>query len=142
MPILQAHGINTSMEYAEKVVELTKERASFVSDLLEQTAFFFQAPAEYDPAVIKKRWKEETPNHLNKIIEIIETTAFEKQVLHDAVIEGYITANQLNMGQIMNCFRLCLVGAAKGPDLFEIIMLLGKDETLTRIRKGIETIKM
>lgn len=142
MPILESKGINTTVEYAEKVVELTKERASFVSDLWEQTAYFFQAPAEYDPTVIKKRWKEDIPSHLNKIIEIIETLPFDKQKLHDAVIEEYITANQLNMGQIMNCFRLCLVGAAKGPDLFEIVMLLGKDETLARIRKGIETIKL
>jgi glutamyl-tRNA synthetase len=140
MPILEAKGVKADATLVEKAVALTKERASFIGDLWEQTAFFFQAPAEYDPAVIKKRWKEETPNHLNKIIEIIVTTAFEKQVLHDAVIEGYITANQLNMGQIMNCFRLCLVGAAKGPDLFDIVMLLGKDETVARIRKGIETI--
>ena len=140
MPILEAKGVKADATLVEKAVALTKERASFIGDLWEQTAFFFQAPAEYDPAVIKKRWKEETPNHLNKIIEIIETTAFEKQVLHDAVIEGYITANQLNMGQIMNCFRLCLVGAAKGPDLFDIVMLLGKDETVARIKKGIETI--
>lgn len=142
MPILETKGIKAESELVEKAVALTKERASFIGDLWEQTAFFFQAPAEYDPAVIKKRWKEDTPKHLNKIIEIIETTAFEKQVLHDAVIEGYITANQLNMGQIMNCFRLCLVGAAKGPDLFEIVMLLGKDETVARLRKGIETIKI
>jgi glutamyl-tRNA synthetase len=140
MPILETKGIKAETELVEKAVALTKERASFIGDLWEQTAFFFQAPAEYDPTVIKKRWKEDTSKHLNKIIEIIETTAFEKQVLHDAVIEGYITANQLNMGQIMNCFRLCLVGAAKGPDLFEIVMLLGKDETVARLRKGIETI--
>ena len=142
MPILQQKGIDAPAQLVEKAVELTKERASFVSDLWEQTAFFFVAPTEYDPAVIKKRWKEDVPTHLKKVIEIIENTPFEKQKLHDAVIEEYITANQLNMGQIMNCFRLCLVGAAKGPDLFEIVMLLGKDETLARLRRGIETIKL
>lgn len=142
MPILQQKGIDAPAQLVEKAVELTKERAGFVSDLWEQTAFFFVAPTEYDTAVIKKRWKEDVPTHLKKVIEIIENTPFEKQKLHDAVIEEYITANQLNMGQIMNCFRLCLVGAAKGPDLFEIVMLLGKDETLARLRRGIETIKL
>lgn len=142
MPILQQKGIDAPAQLVEKAVELTKERAGFVSDLWEQTAFFFVAPTEYDPAVIKKRWKEDVPTHLKKVIEIIENTSFEKQKLHDAVIEEYITANQLNMGQIMNCFRLCLVGTAKGPDLFEIVMLLGKDETLARLRRGIETIKL
>ncbi len=141
IPILQKKNIETSRDYIEKIVELTKERISFIDELWEQTEFFFQAPTTFDPIVIKKRWKEDTPNHLKKIIEIIENTPFEKQKLHDAVIENYVLPNQLNIGQIMNSFRLCLVGAAKGPDLFEIITLIGEEETIHRIKKGIEAIQ-
>jgi len=137
---LAERGINAKHDYVLQVVALMKERVSFVSELWEQTTYFFQAPTEYDPAVIKKRWKEDTPAHLTEIRKIVETTAFEKQTLHDAVM-GYIQGHELNMGQIMNSFRLTLVGAAKGPDLFELISMLGKDETIARLQKGIETIK-
>ncbi|MBR4198796.1 MAG: glutamate--tRNA ligase [Bacteroidales bacterium] len=137
---LAQRGVSAAHDYVFAVVELMKERVSFVSELWEQTHYFFQAPTEYDPAVIKKRWKEDTPAHLTKIKEIIQNTPFEKQLMHDAVME-YIQSNELNMGQIMNSFRLTLVGAAKGPDLFVLITMLGKEETLARMQKGIETIK-
>ncbi len=138
---LKERGIEAAHDYVCTVVGMMKERVSFVNELWEQTSYFFQAPTDYDPAVIKKRWKEGTSTHLKEIVKIIEKTPFEKQTLHDAVME-YIQSNELNMGQIMNCFRLTLVGAAKGPDLFELIMLIGKDETLARLQKGIGTINM
>ncbi len=140
MPILKDKGINSSMEYVEQVCSLSKDRVNFVNELWEQASFFFISPDSYDEQVVKKRWKEDTPAHLQKIIEIIGNTDFEKQILHDTII-SYIEQNQLNMGQIMNCLRLSLVGAAKGPDLFEIIMLIGKNETISRITKAINTIK-
>lgn len=138
---LKEHGVEAPHDYVVTVVGMMKERVSFVNELWEQTSYFFQAPTEYDPAVIKKRWKEGTALHLGEIVRIIEKTPFEKQILHDAVME-YIQSNELNMGQIMNCFRLTLVGAAKGPDLFELIMLIGKDETLARLQRGIDMINM
>ena len=138
---LKERGIEAAHDYVCTVVGMMKERVSFVNELWEQTSYFFQAPTDYDPAVIKKRWKEGTSTRLKEIVKIIEKTPFEKQTLHDAVME-YIQSNELNMGQVMNCFRLTLVGAAKGPDLFELIMLIGKDETLARLQRGIDTINM
>ncbi len=140
IPILETHNIRVDHDYVEKICALSKDRVNFVNELWEQTSFFFTAPDSYYEQIVKKRWKEDTPVHLQKVTEIIENTPFDKQQLHDAII-SYIEQNQLNMGQIMNCLRLSLVGAAKGPDLFEIIILLGKNEVVGRINKAIVSIK-
>ncbi|MDL2314970.1 glutamate--tRNA ligase [Bacteroidales bacterium OttesenSCG-928-C19] len=140
MPILNEKGINSPKDFVTRICELSKDRVNFVNELWAQTSFFFEAPTSYDEQVIKKRWKEDTPEHLKKISEIISVaSAFERDPLHDQVAE-YISSNQLNMGQIMNCLRLSLVGEAKGPDLFEIITLIGKEETIRRIERAVETI--
>ena len=141
MTELKEKGISVTKEFATKICELSKDRVNFANELWSQTSFFFVAPTVYDEQVVKKRWKEDTPEHLKRISDIIANASlFERDILHDQVAE-YITANQLNMGQIMNCLRLSLVGEAKGPDLFEIIVLLGKDETICRIGKAVEVIK-
>jgi glutamyl-tRNA synthetase len=137
-PLLLEKGISIDEHYLEQVTGLIKERINLLNDFWEQASFFFTRPASYDENVIKKRWKEDTPIHLNVIKQMIEdTNPFDKQRAHDKVIE-YIGEKGLNMGQIMNCLRLSIVGAAKGPDLFEIIGLLGPKETATRIQLAIE----
>ncbi len=133
-------GISISTEYLEQVIALVKDRIILLTDFWEQASFFFECPSSYDENIIKKRWKEDTPNYLKAISELIENVKpFDKQTAHDRVM-NYITENQLNMGQIMNCLRLSIVGAAKGPDLFDIIGILGAEETITRINKAIEAI--
>ncbi|MDR1459160.1 MAG: glutamate--tRNA ligase [Bacteroidales bacterium] len=140
-PLLLSKGIYVDIEYVERVTELIKERISLIEDFWVQASFFFIRPSSYDENVIKKRWKEDTPKHLNKIKQMIETESpFDKQRVHDKVM-AYITEQQLNMGQIMNCLRLSLVGEAKGPDIFEIIGLLGQEESMIRIQVAIETLK-
>lgn len=139
-PIISEKGISTSEEYLEQVIALVKERIILLPDFWEQASFFFERPSSYDENVIKKRWKEDTPEHLKVISEIIENVnPFDKQIAHDKVMD-YITGNQLNMGQIMNCLRLSIVGAAKGPDLFDIIGMLGAEEIIARIYLAIEKI--
>ena len=138
---LKEKGLSFENEYVGKVVELVKSRANLLSDLWEQSSFFFVPPASYDEKVIAKRWNEQTPQNLSQIIDILKETDFDKTLLHDAVMQ-YITDNGINTGQIMNCLRLCLVGEAKGADLFEIVHLLGEKETLARINKAIETIRI
>jgi glutamyl-tRNA synthetase len=125
------------IEKIEKAVALVKERVYFTSDFWNQSAFLFQAPESYNSEVIKKRWKEDTPAHLKQIIKIITAVLpFDKTAVHDKVI-AFIQENQLNMGQIMNCLRLALVGDSKGPDLFEIIDFIGVGETVVRIEKAV-----
>jgi glutamyl-tRNA synthetase len=137
---LQEKGIVEEGQYVKDVVGLVKERATFVSDLWEQSSFFFEAPTEYDAKVIKKRWKGEMNKHIADIRTTIENLeSFNRDSAHDAVM-ALIGEKELNMGQIMNSLRLCMVGAGKGPDLFTIIDWVGKEETLTRLQKGVDNI--
>ena len=130
---LAEKNIHPEKEKIEKAVALVKERVYFTNDFWHQCAFLFQAPETYNPEVIKKRWKEDTPLHLSQIAAILSSvTPFDKTVAHDKVMT-FIQDNQLNMGQIMNCLRLALVGDSKGPDLFEIIDFIGREETIRRI---------
>jgi len=139
-PVLTEKGISFDEKYLEKSIGLVKERLNLLTDFWEQASFFFVRPNSYDENVIKKRWKEDTPVHLTAIKQIIlNTNPFDRQVVHDKVME-YIDSHALNMGQIMNCLRLSIVGAAKGPDLFEIINLLGREEITARIQSAIDTI--
>ena len=128
------------MEKIIRVVALIKERLYFVNDLWSQSYYFFERPTEYNEQVIKKRWKEGTAEHLMHIADLlISTVPFDKTIAHDKVMD-YIRGNELNMGQIMNSFRLTLVGDAKVPDLLEIIDILGVEETVIRLKNGIDTI--
>ena len=139
--ILKEKGINTDDEFVQKVVSLIKERASFVSDFWEQSSFFFEAPTKYDAKMVKKRWKEDTPEHLKKLVCVLkEITPFSSENTENKVKEWLESAG-LSMGQVMTAFRLAVVGAGKGPHMFDIIELIGKDETIKRIEKAVETIK-
>ena len=140
-PIIVENTVCCENKQLTQIIALVKDRINLVVDFWEQASFFFVRPDSYDENVIKKRWKEDTPKHLTTILEIINAVnPFDKQIAHDKTID-YITTHELNMGQIMNCLRLSIVGAAKGPDLFEIINLIGQEETAVRIQKAINTIK-
>ncbi|MCX6231955.1 MAG: glutamate--tRNA ligase [Bacteroidetes bacterium] len=142
MPELKGKGISIDEAKLAIICDLVKERVSFIKELWDQSYFFFKAPDTYDEQVIKKRWKEDTALHLQQIALILENTSpFETQPAHDNVVT-YIQENALNMGQIMNCLRLVIVGAAIGPDLFTIINSIGKAEAVKRINKGVDEIKL
>ena len=138
---LRKHGVSADKEYVLHVQRLMKERVHFIPEFWEQTSYFFVAPTEYDPQAVKKRWKPGTAQHLRKMMEIIQAVQpFDKLKAHDAVMD-YVQGNELNMGAVMNSFRIALVGAAKGPDLFEIIAAIGVEETARRVSRAIETIE-
>lgn len=140
LKILKARGIEVSFDFAEKVVGLVKERCSFAQEIWDQSSFFFHKPETYDEKIIKKRWKEDTPQRLREIADILNSITDFSVETADQAVHSYIEKNELNMGQIMNCLRLSIVGEGKGPNLFEIICLIGKEETLERINTAIETI--
>lgn len=140
MPLLEQHGIEKPASYIEQTIALIKDRVDFVSDFWEQGWFFFQKPSSYDPQIIKKRWKEDTGEKMNDIALTLERLSEWNAVAIKETITAYIHDNELNMGQIMNCLRLLLVGAAIGPDLAEIIAVLGKEETVERIQNGVAAI--
>jgi len=125
----------TSDEYILKVCSLIKERANFISDIWNEAFFFFVAPENYDRQVYEKRWKEGTSEILLKISEIISSSEpFDKERA-EMLVKDFLHTNNYNMGNIMNCLRLALVGEAKGPDLFTIIDFIGKDNAIERIKK-------
>ena len=134
--VLKEKGLIFENEYVGQAIDLVKSRINLISDLWEQTSFFFESPVSYDEKVIVKRWNEQTPENLLQIVDILENNLFDKSILHDTVMQ-FIAEKGINTGQIMNCLRLCLVGEAKGPDLFDIISLIGKAETIARIQKAV-----
>jgi len=140
LSILKEKNIDICLEYVEKIVGLVKERCNFVADLWEQSSFFFIKPESYDEKVIKKRWKEDTAQRLNEIAELLNSIDDFNVEKTEHEVHSFIEEKELNMGQIMNCLRLSIVGEGKGPNLFEIISLIGKEESLERIKTAIDRI--
>ncbi|MCK4361184.1 MAG: glutamate--tRNA ligase [Bacteroidales bacterium] len=140
--ILKEKGIDADLNYLKKICALIKERVNFVSEFWDQSYYFFEAPTEYDQKVIKKRWKENTPDILKDIIDILKKSEPFNAVNTEKLVKDYIQKNELNMGQVLNVLRLTLVGSAKGPGLFNIMELLGKKEVIRRIEAGLIKIKL
>ena len=142
-PVLEAHGVNPadfSDEYIAAVVGLVKSRINFVGDLWDHARFFFAAPTEYDPKAVKKRWSAEMPAIMLQLVELLEKTPdFGSKSLEPEVM-AWIESNGCHMGNVMNAFRLAVVGECKGPHMFDITDLIGREETIERIRKGVERI--
>ncbi|MFO7658504.1 MAG: glutamate--tRNA ligase [Bacteroidales bacterium] len=141
IPVLEKNKVEFNSLKIEKICSLLKERAYFINDFWKQGYFFFMQPTEYDQKVISKVWeKDSTPKLMTKILEIISPVQqFDAQTLK-RVFETYIESNNLPFGKIMNPLRLLLVGTNIGPHLFDIMELLGKDETIKRIEKGLKKI--
>ena len=141
VPVLKEHDIEgITEEYLVSVVGLLKDRADFVRDFWEQGWFFFKPPQQYDEQVIKKRWDENTPMIMNLLSQKIEEVSEWNAVAIKETIMQFITENGLNTGQIMNCLRLLMVGASIGPDLTEMMAVLGREEVLRRIETGVKNI--
>ena len=124
-----------------KIVALIKERVNFVHELWAQTSFFFVAPTMYDEKTVQKRWKEETPDQMRELIDILKTISDFSVEKTETIVKDWITAKAYNMGAIMNAFRLSIVGESKGPHMFDIIALLGKEETIARLENAIERLE-
>ena len=121
------------LQYIEMVVALIKERATFVSDFWDLSHFFFVAPDTYDEKALKKALKDDTADVLNKVKELVnDVEDFTVENIQNAV-KGWITSNDIGFGKVMMPLRLALVGALQGPDVFDIIYMIGKAETLKRI---------
>lgn len=144
LPVLQAHGVATDIypvSTIEHIVGLMKERVNFVSELWEQCNFFFVAPTEYDEKSLKKRWKEDSPKHISELLALLENHNDWSAEALDNLIMPWIAEKEYGVGIVMNAFRICLVGAARGPHIWEITDVLGKDETIRRVRTALEKLK-
>lgn len=140
-PVLAAHGVDPSAwsdGYIARVVGLVKSRINFVGDLWEQSRFFFVEPAEYEEKSVRKRWNADMPAIMAELVEVLKgADSFDAKVLEPVVL-GWIADKGYHLGNVMNAFRLTVVGECKGPHMFDITELLGRDETIRRIRLGIE----
>lgn len=140
MPMLHEKGIEADLKQVAHICGLVKERATFISDLWDQSSFFFEAPTEYHEKTVRKRWKEQTPGLMQQLIDVLKNTETFDAAHTEAAVKEWITKNELGMGAIMNAFRLAIVGEGKGPHMFDIIAVLGKDETVKRLKKAIEVL--
>ena len=125
-----------------KMVGLVKERVNFVSELWEQLDFFFVAPTSYDEKSLAKRWKEDSPKHMRELVALLEAQDDWSAEALDGVVMPWIEKNEYGVGIVMNAFRICLVGAARGPHIWAITDILGKEETLRRVKNALERIRI
>lgn len=142
LSILKEKGYDCEMKRLTYIVSLVKERINFPADLWEQANFFFEAPTEYDEKSLKKRWKPESPQYLTELCDVLNGLEdFSKVEENEKVVLDWVASKEYHLGTMMNSFRITLVGAAKGPHIFNIIDILGKEETLSRVRRALEIIK-
>ena len=137
-PIVANNGIETSMERVRQVVAMMKDRVSFVKELWSLCSFFFIPPTTYDEKTRKKRWKENSAQVMTElagVLQNIEDFSIDGQ---EAVVMKWVEDKGYKLGDVMNAFRLTLVGEGKGPGMFDISAFLGKEETLSRMQRAIE----
>lgn len=140
-PILRAHGIEVSDELAGKAAEIMKERMTLTTDMWDLTSFFFVAPTEYEEKLAKKQWKGDNPSMLLKLKELLSTIEDFSKENTEAVVKPWIEANGYSVGQVMNTLRLALVGAGKGPGMYDVTEFIGREECIKRIDSLIANLK-
>ena len=140
-PIVAGNGVDVPFERVEKVVGMMKDRVDFVKELWPLCSFFFLAPTEYDEKTVHKRWKEYSAQQMRELGEVLEGIDDFSVEGQEKVVMKWVEQKGYKLGDVMNAFRLALVGIGKGPGMFDISAFLGKEETLARLRKTIETLK-
>jgi len=139
-PIVAGNGIDEPMERIIEVVRMMKDRVNFVSELWQLCSFFFIAPTTYDEKTVKKRWKADSAavmTELASVLDDLDDFSLEHQ---ESVVMAWVERKGYKLGDVMNAFRLALVGEGKGPGMFDISAFLGKEETLARLRRAIEVL--
>ncbi|HRP61244.1 MAG TPA: glutamate--tRNA ligase family protein, partial [Vicingus sp.] len=139
-PLAQAKGYNISNDaFLIAVCNLMKERATFLNDIIEKGTYFFEAPATYDAETAKIKWKDESAKIVTDLITIFSNTAFNAHDL-EAAFKKYVEDNSLGFGVAMIAIRLSITGVGGGPHLFDIMEVIGKEESINRLKSGIEKI--
>lgn len=139
--IIESKDLNRYFSLVDlaKIVSLIKDRANFISDFWEMSDFFFIAPANYDEKATKN-WKAETPALMQELISVLEEISNFTSLNIETIVKDWLTKNEIGMGKVMQPFRMSLVGALKGPHLFDIVEVIGKQETISRLQRAIATL--
>jgi glutamyl-tRNA synthetase len=135
--LIEEKDLIEDSEKVKRVVDLVRERASFVHELWDQSSFFFVAPDGYAEADVKKRWKADSANQMFQLSELLEGLSNVNAGTTEEVVKAWMQEKGYGMGAVMNAFRLCIVGASKGPHMFDIVELIGKEETISRLKRAI-----
>ena len=136
--ILRDNGIEAPMESVVRVVGLMKGRVNFVKELWPLCSFFFVAPTTYDEKTAKKRWKDFSARQMSELAALLEGLSDFSMAAQEEAVNAWLAENDYKMGDVMNAWRLTLVGEGKGPHMYEISSFLGQAETLKRMRRAIE----
>lgn len=142
--VLKNHGVDTgsfSRDYIGRAAAMVKDRVSFIEELWANARFFFEAPTEYEAKSVKKRWTPDMPRHMKDLIGQLRALPILESKKAEEIILGWIKENGLHMGNVMNAWRLAVVGECKGPHMFDILELMGTDENVARIEAAIERIE-
>ena len=139
-PILKAHGVEVSDAVAGKAAGIMKERVTLTTDMWELTSFFFVAPEEYDEKLVKKQWKGDNPAMLASLSSLLATIEDFSKENTEVVVRAWIEQNGYSLGQVMNTLRLALVGAGKGPGMFDVTEFIGREECIKRIKSLIDNV--
>ncbi len=141
MPVLEEKGITGyDKGYVAKAIGMVKGRANLIPELWDQGAFFFEAPTEYAAKDVKKRWSAETPAIMEELISVLEGIDDMTSANAEKIVLDWIASQGYHLGNVMNAFRLAVVGQCKGPHMFDITELMPKEEVIARIRRAIENI--
>ena len=141
IPILKEKKIDIEAYNVEKIVSLVKSRINFAKDLWAQTSFFFEAPQTYAEKDIRKRWKEGMPQIITELVTLLEGEENFASAALEEVVLSWIAKNEYHLGNTMNAFRLAVVGECRGPHMFDITEVIGKEETIARLKTGLDKIK-
>ena len=136
--ILRDNGIEAPMESVVRVVGLMKGRVNFVKELWPLCSFFFVAPTTYDEKTAKQRWKDFSARQMSELAALLEALSDFSMAAQEEAVNAWLAENDYKMGDVMNAWRLTLVGEGKGPHMYEISSFLGQAETLKRMRRAIE----
>ncbi|PCH95793.1 MAG: glutamate--tRNA ligase [Bacteroidetes bacterium] len=136
MPVLKENNITAEADFVEQVCGLMKERATFIPDMMEGK-YFFERPTEYDEKTLRKKWKQESPSIVAGLRELIKSTEDFTSDILEKKIKEHLEKNEISIGIAMPNLRLLTCGVGSGPSIFDVIALLGKNETLARIDESL-----
>lgn len=141
VPVLKEHGVEAPFDIVVAVVGMMKGRVNFVRELWEASSFFFVAPTTYDEKTVKKRWKEDSAVCMTELAEVLGGIEDFSIANQENVVMQWIADKGYHTGNIMNAFRLALVGEGKGPHMFDITWILGKEESIARLKRAVEVLR-
>lgn len=141
LPLLKEHGVEAPKEKIVTVVGLVKERVNFVQELWDASSFFFVAPESYDEKTVKKRWKEDSAQSMIELAGVLNSINDFTPAVQEKVVMDWIAEKEYHTGNIMNAFRLAIVGEGKGPHMFDITWVIGKEESIYRLKRAAEVLK-